>query len=208
MLYPTHPRVGESLPHHSDFFKCSTVRRIDPCPAGTYNRTIGNTHLNDAEKIVMGIDPGLRHTGFAIVRQAGRKLAPVEYDLIKTPSEQTLPQRLETIFEVISGVIERHQPEAVAIEELFFGKNSASAIDVGHARGVMIVAARLKGVQVFEYTGLEVKMALTGYGRADKGQVAYMVRQVLKMKEDPKPRDVTDALAIALCHLQTKDFSK
>jgi crossover junction endodeoxyribonuclease RuvC len=161
-----------------------------------------------SDKIVMGIDPGLRHTGFAIVQKSGRKVAPLEYDLIKTPGDKSLSSRLETIFQVMSGVIERHRPDAVAIEELFFGKNAASAIAVGHARGVMIVAARLKGVPVFEYTGLEVKMALTGYGRADKGQVAYMVRQALKMKEDPKPRDVTDALAICLCHLQTRNFDK
>lgn len=150
--------------------------------------------------IVLGIDPGTAITGYGVVRVENNKNTVLGYGAIRTPAKQETASRLEIIYTGVQQLISEFQPDCVAIEELFFNKNVASALAVGQARGVAILAGAHGGLPVFEYTPLQVKTAVTGYGRATKEQVAYMVTMLLGLGETPKPDDVTDALAICLCH--------
>lgn len=148
----------------------------------------------------MGIDPGTATTGYGVVALHAGVLTPREYGTIETPAGMSLPARLEHIFNEMHALIEAHQPDAIAVEQLFFSRNTTTAFSVGQARGVFLLAAAQRGVPVAEYTPHQVKLAVTGEGRADKRQVAYMVRALLGLKEFPKPDDAADALAIAICH--------
>ena len=152
--------------------------------------------------LVLGIDPGTAITGFGLVEQDDEPRL-VDAGAILTPAGTPLPERLLTIHQQLSGVIDAFRPDAVAVEELFFSKNMRTAMSVGHARGVVLLAAAQAGLPIYHYKPSEVKVAVTGYGNADKPQVQEMVRLLLRLDERPKPDDVADAIAVALCHLQS-----
>lgn len=149
---------------------------------------------------ILGIDPGLATVGFGIIEKIGTKYRAIEYGAIITKPHQLLEKRINEIFEEVSALIERHRPDCVAVEELFFNSNVTTAIDVAQARGAVLLAAYRGGVDIYEYTPLEIKSSVVGYGRAEKQQVQYMVRLMLGLDETPKPDDTADALAVALCH--------
>ncbi len=151
----------------------------------------------------LGLDPGTATTGFGVVEDDGNSLRAVEYGAILTPVDTPMPQRLRMIFTQLTELIERVKPEAVSVEKLFFNRNVTTAISVGQARGVALLAAANSSLPVYEYTPLEVKQAVTGFGRAGKDQVQQMVRIILQLEQIPKPDDAADALAIAICHLQS-----
>lgn len=152
--------------------------------------------------LVLGIDPGTAITGYGLVEQ-GDDLRLIDAGAILTPAGTPLAQRLLTIHDQLSRLISMHRPAAVAVEELFFSKNVRTAMSVGQARGVVLLAAAQAGLPVYHYKPTEVKLAVTGYGGADKPQVQEMVRLLLGMPSTPKPDDVADAIAIAICHLQS-----
>lgn len=149
---------------------------------------------------IMGIDPGYAIVGVGIVDYQNGQFRVVEYGPITTPPKIEFARRLEMIYDELCAIFARRQIDAVAIEELFFNSNTTTAIAVAQARGVICLAAKKSGVPVFEYTPLQVKSAVTGYGRAEKCQVMDMVKSILQLKTVPKPDDVADALAIAVCH--------
>lgn len=149
---------------------------------------------------VLGIDPGLALTGYGLVEGNG-SLVLEEMGSITTPSSLPLPERLKILYHDFSALLERLRPDAVAVEELFFGKNIRTAIAVGQARGVVVLAVAQAGIPLHEYTPLQVKEALTGYGRADKQQIQRMICFLLGLSSPPQPDDVADALAVAICHL-------
>ncbi|OPZ63054.1 MAG: Crossover junction endodeoxyribonuclease RuvC [Firmicutes bacterium ADurb.Bin506] len=156
--------------------------------------------------LILGIDPGTAITGFGLVSDEGGGLKCVAMGCIRTPAHTPLPDRLVTIYEKLSAVISRYRPDSVAIEQLFFNTNATSALAVGHARGVALLACCQAGVRVSEYTPLQVKLAVAGYGKADKKQMQSMVRLLLGLEEEPRPDDVADALAIAICHINTAPY--
>jgi crossover junction endodeoxyribonuclease RuvC len=149
--------------------------------------------------IVLGIDPGTAATGYGIVQRTGSELRALDYGCLETLSTQALPQRLLEIHSGVIELIETHDPAFLGVERLFFNKNVQTAFAVGQARGVVLLAAAERGIPVFEYGPHEVKMAVTGYGRADKGQVQRMVQLMLHMEKLPRPDDAADALAVAIC---------
>jgi crossover junction endodeoxyribonuclease RuvC len=149
--------------------------------------------------IVLGIDPGTARLGYGIVDRQGSRLAMVDYGCLETIDDRPLEQRLLLIHEGIDDLIQTYRPEAVGVERLFFNKNVRTATAVGQARGVVLLTAAQHGLPVLEYGPHEVKMAVTGYGRAPKDQVQRMVQLVLSMKELPRPDDAADALAVAVC---------
>lgn len=150
--------------------------------------------------LILGIDPGLATIGFGAIQKNGEKYRAVEYGAITTKPNQIVEKRLDEIFGEMNGLLDRLRPDCLAIEELFFNSNVTTAIDVAQARGVILLAAYRHGVDIYEYTPLEVKSSVVGYGRAEKQQVQYMVRLMLGLASTPKPDDVADALALALCH--------
>lgn len=152
--------------------------------------------------LIMGIDPGIAISGYALVEdKSDDSKTAIEYGVLKTESIASMPKRLEYIFNGYMKLIEKYNPEAIAIEELFFNKNAKTIISVGQARGVALLAASIMNVEVFEYTPLQVKQAVVGYGRAEKYQIQEMTRIILGLKERPRPDDAADALAVALCHI-------
>lgn len=157
---------------------------------------------------ILGIDPGLAIVGYGIIDVEGNKNKIVDYGVIETDSKSDLPTRLEEIFNLITQLLENYRPDELAIEELFFSKNVKTALSVGHARGVEILACKLYGLEAYEYTPLQIKQAITGFGRADKKQVQYMVKNLLNLKEIPKPDDASDALAVALTHGSSSIFKE
>ena len=158
--------------------------------------------------IIMGIDPGIAIVGYSIVECKGNNLKAIEYGCIKTGADMLLPDRLKTVYDELTQIIQTYNPEELAIEELFFNKNAKSVMKVGQARGVEILAAVNEGLNVYEYTPLQIKQAVTGYGRADKNQVQEMVKMLLNLKVKPKPDDVADALAVAICHCSSIKFKE
>lgn len=150
---------------------------------------------------VLGIDPGTALTGFGMVEaiQGGRPKL-VECGVIRTSPGAPLPERIQEIYESVTGLVERHRPEAAAVETVFQGRNARSALTLGHARGAILLALSLQGVQIAEYAPAEIKKAVAGHGRATKDQVAFMVCRHLRLKEAPEPSDAADAVAAALCH--------
>jgi crossover junction endodeoxyribonuclease RuvC len=158
--------------------------------------------------LTLGIDPGVANTGFGLVGQQGDKLSHVSCGCILTSSQQTPQQRLSKIYQQLKQLIVQYRPDCVAVERLYFGKNSKTAMAVGQARGITLLVAAEAKVAVAEYTPLEVKLALTGYGRAEKRQIQQMVRILLKMAQVPKPDDAADALAIAICHLHSQKLKQ
>ncbi|MFZ5596172.1 MAG: crossover junction endodeoxyribonuclease RuvC [Bacillota bacterium] len=150
--------------------------------------------------LILGIDPGTAITGFGVVDYTGNSFRVYEYGCVRTDPSLDLSLRLNAIHRELTGLISRRRPDHFAVEELFFNKNAKTALAVGHARGVAMLAAVQAGVPVFEYTPLQVKQAVVGNGRAAKEQVQFMVRALLALKEIPRPDDVADALAVAVCH--------
>lgn len=149
---------------------------------------------------ILGIDPGIAIVGFSVVDKNGNRYSTVEYGAITTPAHTPLENRLKTIYDEMTLLFANFRPDAMSVEELFFNSNAKTAIAVGQARGVIILSAVENGVPIYEYTPLQVKQALTGYGRASKMQIQQMMRTMLGLSEIPKPDDVADALAIAVCH--------
>ncbi len=150
--------------------------------------------------IILGIDPGVAITGYGAVSYEGNKFKVIEYSAILTGPELDLSQRLLKISNEITHIVKRIDPDVMAVEELFFNKNIKTALTVGHGRGVAMLAAAIQGLPVYEYTPLQVKQAVAGYGRADKPQIQQMVKTLLCLPKVPKPDDVADALAVAICH--------
>lgn len=153
--------------------------------------------------LVLGIDPGTAITGYGLVREDDAGLALVDCGAITTPAGQPLPERLQTIYQGLRAVIGEHKPEEAAVEELFFSRNARTALSVGHARGVTLLALADGGLPVYEYKPLEVKLAVAGYGGADKHQVQEMVRMLLDLDRVPQPDDAADAVAVAVCHIHS-----
>lgn len=158
--------------------------------------------------IIIGIDPGIAIVGYGVVKLTGNKFEVLDYGAITTESKMDFPDRLKIIYNKMTEIIDKYSPTDLAMEELFFNKNVKTAIKVGQARGVEILAAVNKGVEIYEYTPLQIKQAVVGYGRADKNQVQEMVKMLLNLKEIPKPDDVADALAVALCHGNSLKFKE
>ncbi|MFA6322190.1 MAG: crossover junction endodeoxyribonuclease RuvC [Candidatus Buchananbacteria bacterium] len=149
--------------------------------------------------IILGIDPGLADTGFGVIEKCGSKIKTLDYGSIKTKAKTPDQDRLKIIEQELSALIKKYQPEIIGVEKLFFAKNVKTALAVGQARGVVILCAGKHCLLLKEFTPLQVKMALTSYGQADKKQVQQMIKVVLGLKEIPKPDDAADALAIAVC---------
>jgi len=152
---------------------------------------------------VLGIDPGLATVGFGVVESRSVKPVYTKHGVISTPAGLAFPKRLGQIYDDLTELITLFKPGAAAIEELFFNTNPKTAINVAQARGVLVLACERAGVPVFEYTPLQVKQAVTGYGRADKKQVMEMTRVLLSLEAIPKPDDAADALALAICHVHS-----
>ena len=150
--------------------------------------------------IILGIDPGLAIVGWGVIEYSGSHFRTLGYGSIDTPAGMQTEERLSLIFDGITKLIETYQPDQMAVEELFFNTNITTGIRVAEARGVIIMCAHRLGVKVFEYTPLQVKQAVVGYGRAEKKQVITMVTMILGLPKPPKPDDTADALAIAVCH--------
>ena len=149
---------------------------------------------------ILGIDPGYAILGYGILDMKGNRFSVVTYGSVLTDASMDMPSRLQVLYNRLSEIIEEYQPEEASIEELFFNNNAKTAILVGEARGVAVLACAKKGLRISEYTPLQIKQALVGYGRADKKQVQSMVKAILNLEKVPKPDDTADALAIAVCH--------
>lgn len=149
---------------------------------------------------ILGIDPGIAIVGWGVLDYAGFKFRPVAYDSITTKAGLPVEERLSQVYTQLSEIIEKYKPEAMAVEELFWNTNQKTGIVVAEARGVILLCARQHGVPIFEYTPLQVKQAVVGYGRAEKKQVITMVTTLLGLEKPPKPDDTADALALAMCH--------
>lgn len=155
---------------------------------------------------ILGIDPGTGILGFGIIEASGGKAQLVDAGVIRTPVKQDDAIRLATIFEELTDIIVETKPRVMSVEKLFFAQNVTTAMSVAQARGVVLLCGQQAGLQLFEYTPLQIKQALTGYGRAEKKQMQEMVRVMLGLKEWPKPDDCADALAAAICHSMTARF--
>ena len=156
---------------------------------------------------IIGIDPGTATTGFGIITAIKGRYQLVDAGVIRTPAKTPLPERLATIYENLNELITEYEPQAMAVEELFFAQNTTTAMSVSHARGVVMLAGQQAGLSVAQYTPLQVKQALTGYGRADKQQIQEMVKIMLKLKQRPSPDDAADALAVAITHAMSSRYS-
>ena len=155
---------------------------------------------------VLGIDPGVATTGYGVVHEENNLYTRLASGLIRTKSTTEPAIRLKLIFEAVQELIFEHAPAALAIEKIFFSKNVRTALQVGEARGVIILAAAGKNLPVYQYTPLQIKQSVAGYGQAEKAQVQNMVKMLLKLSKNPQADDEADALAAALCHLQTRRF--
>jgi crossover junction endodeoxyribonuclease RuvC len=158
------------------------------------------------KRIALGIDPGTAIVGYAVVAAQGDKLNMLVCDVITTPARMPLSERLQHIYQGLSEVITTYHPSEAAMEALFFAKNARTAMTVGQARGVAMLALANAGLSISEYTPLQVKQAVTGYGSAKKEQVGEMVRILLQLTSIPRPDDAADAAAVAICHLNTAQY--
>lgn len=157
---------------------------------------------------ILGIDPGFAITGYSIVDYIGNKFNLETSGAILTEAKTSFPLRLERINKELDNIIKQYNPDAMAIEELFFNNNAKTAINVAQARGVILVTARQNNLNIYEYTPLQVKQAVTGYGRADKIQVQRMVKMILNTEKLPKLDDITDSMAMAICHAHSCKFAQ
>ncbi|HJV44288.1 MAG TPA: crossover junction endodeoxyribonuclease RuvC [Bacillota bacterium] len=149
---------------------------------------------------IIGIDPGIAIVGFGIIDKQGNRLIPKQYGCIRTEAHTPDPLRLKQVYDATTSLIKKYQPNEMGIEKLFFNRNVTTAFSVGQARGVIMLAAEEAGIPVYEYTPLQVKQAVVGYGQAEKKQIQEMVRLLLSLPEVPKPDDVADALGVAITH--------
>lgn len=156
---------------------------------------------------VLGIDPGTATTGWAVVEEKNGALNPVAFGHISTEKNRPESERILEINNNLKEIIQKYQPQEAAVEKLFFFKNKKTIIQVGQSRGAILLTLEEKNVKVFDYTPLQVKQAMTGYGRADKKQVQLMAKNILKLKTIPKPDDVADAIAVALCHINSRKIN-
>ncbi len=151
-------------------------------------------------RIILGLDPGTAATGYGVVEQRGAHLTAVAYGVIETPADMQVHHRLDIIFRQVAAMLDRYRPEAAAVESLFFNVNVKTALAVGQARGVALLACSRSGCDLFEYTPQQVKLAVVGYGKAEKAQVQEMVRVLLHLDHTPSPDHASDALGVAICH--------
>lgn len=165
-----------------------------------FNDGIGFAEVLRHIMIILGIDPGLATVGYGVVNCQRGVYRAIEYGAIITNPHQLLENRLEEIYDSVCTIIERHAIDCMAVEELFFNRNVTTAIDVCQARGVILLAAKKHGVDIYEYTPLQIKQSVVGYGRAEKKQIIYMTQLLLRLPEPAKPDDTADALAVAICH--------
>lgn len=157
---------------------------------------------------IIGIDPGYAITGFGVIEYKGNHFKLIEAGAIETKKGVPFPNRLEKIYDDMMFLIEKHKPDAIAVEELFFNTNTTTAIGVAQGRGMVLVAAAKTCTPIYEYTPLQVKQAVVGYGRAEKKQVQMMVQRILNIEKIPKLDDTTDAMAIAMCHAHSYRFAE
>lgn len=157
---------------------------------------------------ILGIDPGFAITGYSIIDYIGNKFKLIESGAVTTPAGMSFPLRLSKIYTDLEQIIDTYHPEAISVEELFFNNNAKTAINVAQARGVVLVIGCQKNIPTYEYTPLQVKQAVVGYGRADKVQVQKMVKTILKVESLPKLDDITDSMAIAICHAHSAKFAE
>ncbi len=158
--------------------------------------------------IILGIDPGYGTIGYGVIEKNGNKLTPIDYGVIQTPKDEGIATRLAMIYDAMGTLVKKYKPDEIAVEELFFNTNITTGIKVAQARGVILLCAIHECGRLFEYTPLTVKQSLTGNGRADKRQIQYMVKMMLKLKVEPKPDDAADALAVAICHANTCGYNQ
>ncbi len=149
---------------------------------------------------ILGIDPGIATIGFGMVESTNNKFSLISCGVITTPAHTSLSSRLEQIYDDMLELLDTFKPDAVSVEELFFNTNITTGISVAHGRGVILLACRKAGVRVYEYTPLQVKQSVVGYGRAEKTQVMDMVRRICNLPAPPRPDDAADAVALAICH--------
>lgn len=157
---------------------------------------------------ILGIDPGFAITGYSIIDYIGNKFKLITSGAILTDAKTSFPLRLEKIYYELKDIIDNYQPNCMSIEELFFNNNAKTAINVAQARGVILMTARINKIDTYEYTPLQVKQAVVGYGRADKIQVQRMVKMILSTEKLPKLDDITDSMAIAICHAHSAKFAE
>jgi crossover junction endodeoxyribonuclease RuvC len=150
--------------------------------------------------IILGIDPGIAIVGYGVIDYTGNKFTVIDYCAITTPAGMKVEDRLNEIYNSLNVIMDKYKPEFMAIEELFYNKNAKTVINVAEARGVTLLSAARKNIPIYEYTPLQVKQAVVGYGRAEKKQVQQMTKVLLNLEKVPKPDDTADALAIAICH--------
>ena len=149
---------------------------------------------------ILGIDPGFAIEGFGVLDYNNNKFKTIDYGVITTDKDMEFSKRLKHLYDCTCALIEKYKPDYFSVEELFFNTNVKTAIAVGHARGVIFLAAENNGIPVYEYTPLQIKQAISGYGRADKQQIQSMVKMLLNLEKIPRPDDAADALAVAICH--------
>ncbi len=157
---------------------------------------------------ILGVDPGFAITGYSIIDYIGNKFKLIDSGAVLTKAGESFPLRLSKIYTDLGQIIDEYKPDAVSVEELFFNNNVKTAINVAQARGIVLVVGCQKNVPTFEYTPLQVKQAVVGYGRADKIQVQKMVQTILKVDKLPKLDDITDSMAIAICHAHSAKFAE
>ncbi len=176
-------------------------------PSEVDGRGSSKTSSGGGDVRILGVDPGIERTGWGVVDVVGRDFIPVDYGCIMTSKELNLPERLLAIHGSLSSVMQKHSPDVLAVEQVFFAKNAKSAIDVGHARGVSLLLAASQGVPVEEVTPLQVKSTVVGYGNATKDQVGKMVTSLLRLQKIPRPDDVCDALGVAVAAATKRSFA-
>lgn len=155
---------------------------------------------------ILGLDPGYAIMGYGIVDMKGNKFTPCTYGVVTTDKDMDMPDRLVQLYRSLINLIEEYRPDAVAVEELFFNKNAKTAIMVGQARGVALLACANSGLDIYEYTPLQIKQGLIGYGRAEKEQIQFMVKTILNLSEAVTQDDTADALAAAICHGNSSNY--
>ncbi|HEX5798070.1 MAG TPA: crossover junction endodeoxyribonuclease RuvC [Candidatus Saccharimonadales bacterium] len=156
---------------------------------------------------ILGIDPGTGILGFGVIEKKSSRLSMLDAGVIRTTSKQSDGERLKIIYDELAGIIKQNKPDVLAVEKLFFAQNVTTAMSVSQARGVVMLCGVQSGLSVFEYTPLQIKQAITGYGRADKAQIQQMVKNILKLDDIPKPDDCADALACAITHAMTSHYA-
>ena len=167
------------------------------------------TQSHPSSQIVLGIDPGTAVTGYGLVERRGRgTVALLECGVIRTSAGRPLPHRIRDLYEGIVELLDRHRPTALSVEDVFHGKNSRTALSLGHARGAILLAGSLRDLPISEYTAVEIKKAVAGTGRATKDQVGFMVQRQLRLKSAPAPADAADGVAAALCHCIAGPFGR